>query len=261
MVAMAGGDPASVFTFLERCRRSLVGTVRSILDDLGRPDLVADPALVDALVIDAAFVLFDVAPGWRPGTASPWRWAHRAIRAAVVAEIGHPSIGLDAEVEPDRLVGPAPDEATFDVDLDAMARRHPAIAAYLDEIGRVAGRHRDLVIEYQIQQACGDPSPAHTVAELFNTSAANVRQIVSRTRRALKHGAGRVAVDESIDRSAALLPRRPEMGAAIESSAPVAPTAPAPAPPAITRVVDRSGWRSRARALLGLALGHRQHGS
>lgn len=40
--------------------------------------------------------------------------------------------------------------------------------------------------QYRIQRACGDPSPANTVAAEFQLEAANVRQIDTRMRRKLR---------------------------------------------------------------------------
>ena len=48
-------------------------------------------------------------------------------------------------------------------------------------------------IESRIQKCCGDPSPAHTVAALFDLTPENARQIDCRVRRRLK---GLVATDK-----------------------------------------------------------------
>jgi len=69
-----------------------------------------------------------------------------------------------------------------------LARREPLAALLLDALMSVAS-DRDLrvVLLFAVQQAQGDPSPSHTVADATGLKADNVRQIVSRTRRGL-HG-------------------------------------------------------------------------
>src|SRR4051794_37824392 len=103
MAQMAGGDPAAVFAFIAAFGGRLSGVVRRQLFAFGRRDLAADRQEVDFLVQSAALVVYDRAGGWSADGALPWTWAERAIRAEVVAYLGHPSVELD----PDRLDDPS----------------------------------------------------------------------------------------------------------------------------------------------------------
>ena len=97
MAQMAAGDPAAIFAFVAAFGGRLAGVVRRQLFAYGRRDMAADPHDIDFLVQSAALVLYDRAASWSPDGALPWTWAERAIRAEVVAYLGHPTVELDAE--------------------------------------------------------------------------------------------------------------------------------------------------------------------
>jgi DNA-directed RNA polymerase sigma subunit (sigma70/sigma32) len=61
---------------------------------------------------------------------------------------------------------------------DVRARR--LIAGF--DAANVSERDRAVFVEYLLQTDLGDPSPAVTVGAVFGLQAANVRQIVKRTR-------------------------------------------------------------------------------
>lgn len=205
MAQMAAGDPAAVFALVASFGGRLAGVVRRQLFAFGRRDVAADPHEVDYLVQSAALVLFDRAASWSPDGALPWTWAERAIRAEVVAYLGHPSV----ELEPDRLDAArgaagsgAPADRPADgavgtraadrpgsaaVEFDDLVARIPTVALLDQAIGAVASeRDRRVHLEYRIQKRSGDASPAHTVASEFGLSPENVRQIDSRVRRRLR---------------------------------------------------------------------------
>lgn len=208
MAQMAAGDAAAVFAFVAAFGGRLAGAVRRQLFSLGRREVASRTDEVDFLVQSAALALFDRAAGWSPDGALPWVWAERAIRAEVVAYLGHPSVELDAErigvgsaatttgaaVPPRRSVdGPGPD------DFDELAHRDPTVGLLHEAIGEVANeRDRRVHVEYRIQKRSGDASPAHTVAAEFGLTPQNVRQIDSRVRRRLR------ALVDTDDRFAAL---------------------------------------------------------
>ena len=50
----------------------------------------------------------------------------------------------------------------------------------------ITASNRRIVIEYLEQQAAGDPSPAHTVGQVFDLTPAAVRQVCSRTLRKVR---------------------------------------------------------------------------
>ena len=192
MAAMAD-DVAMVVPFLAAYGQRLAGVVRRHLRELGRGDLATDPDMVQGLALDVALFLRDQAGSWRPEGALPWTWAWSAIRAIVVESIGH----ARADVELERLDdgwGP-PASPVGDLDLDELAARVPEVALLfeaLDEIG-VGDRDRRVHVEYRLQAAMGDPSPAHTVGAQFGLRADHVRQIDRRVRARLQALSGRVA--------------------------------------------------------------------
>jgi hypothetical protein len=201
MARMAARDGAAVFTFIDAFGGELARVVRSILREFGRIDLLRSSDEVDFLVQSAALVIFDRASAWKPGGAPPWVWARLAIRAAVVRDIGHPTADFDdgrfddgggerarrrgrARRDADHAVA---SEHSGDVDLDALAGRHDGFRQVRRAIASVASdRDREVVEQFLVQQSSSDPSPSHTVAAESGLSSANVRQIVSRTRRRVR---------------------------------------------------------------------------
>lgn len=193
MAQMAAGDPAAVFAFVAAFGGRLAGLVRRQLFSLGRRDVASCRDDVDFLVQSAAFALFDRAPGWSPDGALPWVWAERAIRAEVVAYLGHPSVELDPERSPVEATSPnararsAHPSGRGPGDFDELARRDPTVGLLHEAIAEVANeRDRRVHVEYGIQKRSGDASPAHTVAAEFGLSPENVRQIDRRVRRRLQ---------------------------------------------------------------------------
>jgi len=180
MVQMADGSSAALFDFIDAFRDELERQVAGILATLHRRDIVRQPGEVASLAVSAARVLFRRARGWRADGALPWVWAYRSIREEVVAQIGHPSVEFDARVH-SGFTERRP--ASAEIDLREMAAEHIPIAAWLDAVEAVANERDQAVhLEYQVQKHLGDPSPANTVASIFDLSAANVRQIDRRVR-------------------------------------------------------------------------------
>jgi DNA-directed RNA polymerase specialized sigma24 family protein len=186
MARMGARDGAAVFAFVAEYGGELARVVRSILGKFGRSDLLRSPDEVDFLVQSAALAIYDRAAGWKSGGAPPWVWAGLAIRAAVVRDIGHPTVDVDDE----RFDGRREERrggSCGDVDLDALAARHDGFRQVRGAIAAVASeRDREVVEQFLVQQSSSDPSPSHTVAAEAGLSSANVRQIVSRTRRRVR---------------------------------------------------------------------------
>lgn len=189
MAGMAAGDASLLWAFLDAFGDRLAGVVRGALRDFHREDVARDADAVHGLVLDVAFVLFDRAPGWRPGGAAPWHWARAAVRAEVAARIGHRTEvldldRLDREAEaPPVAVAPGAGGPGGSAALDRLAAGHPAVAAFTERLDAVASpRDRQVFAEYLLQQSQGDPSPSHTVAAILGLTPANVRQIVCRVR-------------------------------------------------------------------------------
>ena len=214
MLLMARGDGAAMFAFVDEFGGRLAGVVRRQLFEFGRRDVLRDPAQLDYLVQSAALAVFDRAGGWSPDGALPWTWAERAIRAEVVAYLGHPSVEYDParHGEVDRSAGSggtgagrarragqpagagrvrsaadAGARSAGSAELGALARRLPSVALLVVAITEVASeRDCEVHIQYRIQKRLGDPSPAHTVAAEFGLTPDHVRQIDHRVRGRLR---------------------------------------------------------------------------
>ena len=186
MAAMAAGDQAALFPFIEEFGDRLAGRVRSILGSLHRRDLARDDAEVDYLVQTAALVLFKRAPGWDPhGGALPWNWADRAIRAAIVEAVGHPSVELDDGAIDVRVPDPVTTEAA-DADFETLACSYPLIELLVEAVREVASeRDADVHLRYREQLALDDTQSSHTVGAMFELNPDNVRQIDRRVRKKL----------------------------------------------------------------------------
>ena len=200
MARLAAGDLAFVFVLATAWRRPIERLVRTLLRETGRADLARTRDEVDGLVIDACFVIADRAGGWRPGGAAPWLWARLAIRADVARSIGHRCVELDDrghdhdegrrhERDHERDEGPsAPVEA---VDYDELVARDPRFASFDDVLREcTSDRDRRIVVEYLQQQSAGDPSPSHTVGQMFGLTPATVRQVCSRALRKVRRVLG-----------------------------------------------------------------------
>lgn len=183
MAGMAAGDAAFLFAFIEAFGPKVRWVVRSILEGMGRHDIVRHAAELDGLTLDACDVIFRRAGGWKPGGAAPWNWAFKAIRAEVARVIGHRVVELGTDEDRDGEVGfhgSVVSDLAGD-DLAVLIRRHPRVGM-LDRAIRSVGSDRDQHIywEYRLQQGFGDPSPAHTVGARFDVNPDNVRQICRR---------------------------------------------------------------------------------
>lgn len=195
MAAMAAGDRGAVFALVAELGHHLAGAVQAQLRGYGRHDLLRERGEVDGLVLTAAFEILDRAGSWNPDGAPPWIWAGHAIRAAVVREIGHASVELDAEHldSLDHLghvdqLGPGVVGTDGDLDPFGPGGATDARLRLLGEaIDRIAsGRDRLVVRQFLLQKAYGDPSPSRTVAHDLGLTPDNVRQIVSRVRRRVR---------------------------------------------------------------------------
>ena len=185
MVAMAEGDHAAVFPFVETFGPDIARMIRHQLRSYGRLDLLRNPDEITGLVHSAAFEILNRAGSWDPAGAPPWVWAANAIRSAVAREIGHALVDVDdARFENEPVDAGS---AGGRLDLDDLASRDPRFGLFREAVAlATTQRDRDVAEQYLIQQALGDPSPSHTVAAEFDLSSANVRQIVCRVRRRVR---------------------------------------------------------------------------
>jgi len=184
MAAMAAGDRAALFPFIEEFGDRLASTVRGVLRSLNRIDMARNQQDVDYLVQSAALVIFDRSKAWDPSGALPWTWAFRAIRAEIVGWLGHPSFELiEGELD---LRDESSGAVNSDIDFDDLAKEYPLVRLLVDGAHAVTTtRNVDVHLQFQAQKGMGDPSPANTVAAMFDLTPDNVRQINARVRRRL----------------------------------------------------------------------------
>jgi len=183
MAAMAAGDLAALWTFHETYEAKLRHIVLANVRSMYRPDIASDRDRIDALAADAAVVIFDRAAGWKPGGAAPWNWAARAIRSMVAAEIGHRSVELGADDGLDGEAGAAPSHTPGGADLtiEGLLDIDPRFSVFADAYRSVGSeRDQEAAWLFRVQKVCGDPSPAHTVADELGLTPANARQIHKR---------------------------------------------------------------------------------
>lgn len=190
MSRLAAGDTAAIFTLAEHHGHRVAGVVRRQLRTCGID--VVHPEDLRSLVLDACMELHAVAPAWRPGGALPWWWAEGRIRGVVNRWVGVHADALDDHWEHAQRDGEPPSAPSAEDSLaDAFARlvagdprvrlvADAARAAKVDDVALVC------LLDYQIQQIQGDPSPAHTLAERYGTTPDAMRQRICRGRRRLR---------------------------------------------------------------------------
>ena len=187
MGRLAAGDKAALFDLRSNFERELALAVRSVASKRGAR---LDAQEVADLVTDLVVELAHHASAWRPdGGAPPWIWARHRVGAVVDRHIGQYATSLDVEGArevadtPDRTWTSGRDRAVRDM-FESLAREHPVVELLVEAVERVAsGRDASLYFEVSYQASTGDPSPANTVAELFEMQPAPVRQQHSRVRR------------------------------------------------------------------------------
>lgn len=184
MAAMADGDAAFLFAFVEEYGHKVRWVVRGIVESMGRHDVLRNNDELDGLTLDACDVIFARAGGWRPGGAKPWNWAFKAIRAEVARSVGHRVVELGGDEDLDGEAGSCSAVAVIDLtgdDLQTLVVRHPMVRLLDDAIRSVGSPAvREIYWEYRLQQGFGDPSPAHTVGARVGKSPAAVRQACKR---------------------------------------------------------------------------------
>lgn len=188
MARLVAGDDAAVFGLVEHHGHRVAGVIRRQLRRCGVERVGADD--LQSLVLDACLALRDVAPGWRPGGALPWWWAEGRIRAVVNQWVGIHADPLDDRDDCVDIIPPAPSDEPSIADTFARLVEQEPLVGLVAEAARVAQLDDTALVcllDYQIQQDQGDPSPAHTLAERYGVSPQTLRQRVSRGRRRLQH--------------------------------------------------------------------------
>ena len=195
MGRMSEGDQAAAFEMYVELGDAVRGSVARIARSLNAAHLTRED--LDALALDVCMALIPISTAWdADGGALPWVWAHRRVATIVSAYVGQYASPFDEERgdRPTGIHAADPEDLPDEVALARIARREPLVALLLDALTSVAS-DRDLrvVLLFSVQQALGDPSPSHTVADAMGLKPDNVRQIVSRARRRLQ---GLVDADE-----------------------------------------------------------------
>src|SRR4051812_7003161 len=192
MRAMARGQHAAIFLLATEFGPQIGGAMRRHLRRMGVEWV--DAGELDGLVIDACIELSRVAAAWDPaGGALPWTWAERRLGALAAGYVGIHADVLDAERHEEAAAASDPGAVdTADPDvlelLAGLASIRPDCALVSEALERVTNpRNRGIVLDVRVQSALGDPSPAGTVGREVGMQPEAVRQVVHRTRRALRH--------------------------------------------------------------------------
>ena len=195
MKSMRDGDRAAVFTLAAEFGGDIASAMRSHLRAVGvgavaRSDL-------DALVVDACLVLWQIGGGWDAGHATvPWTWARRRLRRLAADYVGQWCDRFDAEevelgtgrsaIGSWAEVGTNSEPEPLEV-LGGLAAGEPLCALLHDALAAVGStRDQSIVLELALQHTLGDPSPALTVAGMHGMQAAAVRQVWHRVRARLR---------------------------------------------------------------------------
>ncbi len=183
MAGMAAGDDAMISALMFEFRDELERAARFHANSVS-PSTPNDGDIV-GLVADFAFVIADVAKSWRPdGGALPWTFARRALRQKAIDVLVTP-IELRKSLD-DGNFGDIADEGSRALGvidgeylgtLIDMADQMPEVAKVLDRLSSASDEHVAIALEFRIQRQQGDRSAAATVAERFDKTPANVRQI------------------------------------------------------------------------------------
>ncbi len=197
MARLGRGEEVAVFDLLTRFGAPVRATLAAIAGDRGHRHLRGDD--LDALTVEACFVIGRRARGWRPDGALPWTWArHRLVnlvddwagartgpwRDHGGEPGGEPGAGAVDHAPARAYTGPEPD--VLDT-LGRLARRNPRCALLLAAlVEAVPLVDREVLLRYVQQQAAGDPSPSHTVAADLGLPPPVVRQRACRARRRLR---------------------------------------------------------------------------
>jgi hypothetical protein len=187
MTLMASGDAAAAFTLYEEFGAVIRRVLRGHLADLHATRVPDDD--LDGLTLDATLALLDAAPSWRADRgAMPWTLAAKRLRSLASSYVGQWTQELGDDHD-----GPAPGPAIGTETGDDMhslatvAATDPTVQLLIEALHlRCSARDAEILMSVKAQAAAGDPSPANTVAAQHGMKPAAVRQVVKRSRDAVR---------------------------------------------------------------------------
>lgn len=183
MAAAAAADPRAVALIAEAAAAPLRFVMRRHLAHMGWHNPPED-VLYD-VVMSGVIALHDLAPAWVPGSALPWRWADRRLRAIAAAYVGQHSSGVEVlehmEARPERGPSAGASGVSATAALSAVAEDNDLARLLLVALRRVANdRDVELWLEVRQEAACGNRAPAVTVGAYLGLAPTTVRKAVQR---------------------------------------------------------------------------------
>lgn len=181
MAAAAAADPRAVALLAEAAATPLRFVMRRHLADMGWANPPED-ALYD-VVMSGVLALHDLAPAWVPGSALPWRWADRRLRAIAAAYVGQHADGIEVlermEARPQR--GWSAERVSATEALATVAEDNELARLLLVALRQVANdRDVELWLEVRQESACGNRAPAVTVGTYLGLAPTTVRKAAQR---------------------------------------------------------------------------------
>ena len=180
MAAAAAADPRAVALLAEAAAAPLRFVMRRHLADMGWANPPED-ALYD-VVMSGVLALHDLAPAWVPGSALPWRWADRRLRAIAAAYVGQHADGIEVlERMEARSYGVASSGVSATEALATVAEDNELARLLLVALRCVANeRDVELWLEVRQEAACGNRAPAVTVGTYLGLAPTTVRKAAQR---------------------------------------------------------------------------------
>ena len=183
MAAVVARNPHGLELLYEAAATPLRFVMRRHLAGMGwrAPD---DDVLHD-LVMSGVLALHDLAPAWVPGSALPWTWADRRLRAIAAGYVGQHADGIEVlermEARPPRGRTSAASDVSATEALAAVAEENELARLLLDAL-RMSANERDVELWLEVRQeaACGNRAPAVTVGTYLGLKPTTVRKAVQR---------------------------------------------------------------------------------
>ncbi|MDW3217097.1 MAG: hypothetical protein R8F63_00680 [Acidimicrobiales bacterium] len=158
---------------------------RCILATLQEKGIWVDRDRLDDITRDALLELVRIAPGWRAdGGAAPWTWARHRLTSLAFDRIGILADEIDDLTHQEQSGASTADVGEpAVVVLRGLEADHDGVRILTDALGRITSERNAAVwLDVLSEEAAGNRSPAETVAQTHDLTAANVRKICQRVR-------------------------------------------------------------------------------